>query len=69
MVLPKLLGTFMIRCVQNQKHFRNLENNSGEGFDIAELLSQKSISELGVGIEMCKHTEVLKMSVKNLAIK
>jgi len=39
MVLPKLLGAFMIGCVQNQKHFRNLESNSGEGFDIAELLS------------------------------
>jgi len=39
MKLPKLLGTFMIGCVQNQKHFRNLENNSGEGSDIAELLS------------------------------
>jgi hypothetical protein len=39
MKLPKLLGTFMIGCVQKQKHFRNLENNSGEGFDNAELLS------------------------------
>jgi hypothetical protein len=39
MVLPKMLGAFMNGCVKNQKHLRNLENNSGEGFDIAELLS------------------------------
>jgi len=39
MKLLKLLGTFMIECVQNQKHYRKLENNSDEGFDIAELLS------------------------------
>jgi hypothetical protein len=37
--ITKVVGSIHDWMCSEPKHFRNLENNSGEGFDIAELLS------------------------------